>query len=210
MNIIKFNSTNNIFFTSDTHFHHENIMKFCNRPFKSVEEMDEVLISNWNSVVGKNDIIFHLGDFAFGGSEVWNGVLNRLNGKIHLILGNHDVKNIREGYMSKFESVSYQQLINVCGRLVYLNHFPFLCYAGSYRNPKAVIYQLYGHVHSRPHPNLNNIDDPEVKDILGKDEPRLQYTFSTQYDVGVDNNNFTPISFNEVNKIIQNQLAYGK
>lgn len=206
MNITKFNSTNNIFFTSDTHFHHENIMKFCNRPFKSVEEMDEVLISNWNSVVGKNDIVFHLGDFAFGGSEVWNNVLDRLNGKIHLILGNHDVQNIREGYMSKFKSVSYQQLINVCGRLVYLNHFPFLCYAGSYRNLKAVVYQLYGHVHSRPHPNLNNIDDSEVKDILGRDEPRLQYTFSAQYDVGVDNNKYIPVSFEEVNKIIQSRV----
>ena len=62
----KFKSGENIFFTSDTHFGHTNIIKYCKRPFNSLEEHDETLIKNWNNKVGENDIIFHLGDFAFG------------------------------------------------------------------------------------------------------------------------------------------------
>lgn len=86
--VFKF-SPDSTFFTSDTHFGHENIIKFCKRPYQSVEEMNEALIENWNKVIGKNDTVFHLGDFALGGSTVWNNTLDRLNGKIYLIFGNH-------------------------------------------------------------------------------------------------------------------------
>lgn len=95
-----------VFFTSDTHFNHANIIDFCKRPFGSVEEMNEALIANWNRVVSKDDIIFHLGDFCFGGSEVWNSILDRLNGKIYLILGNHDIQNFRPSYFERFEHVA--------------------------------------------------------------------------------------------------------
>ena len=74
-----------VFFTSDTHFNHTNIIRFCNRPFKDVVHMNETIISNWNRVVGPEDIVFHLGDFCLGGSAEWVNVLNRLNGKIYLI-----------------------------------------------------------------------------------------------------------------------------
>ena len=84
--IIEKYDKDNIYFTSDTHFRHSRIIELCNRPFGDVEEMNEVMIANWNRVVGKDDIIFHLGDFCFGGSEVWNSILDRLNGKIYLIL----------------------------------------------------------------------------------------------------------------------------
>ena len=79
-----------VFFTSDTHFNHTNIIRFCNRPFKDVSHMNETIISNWNRVVSPEDIVFHLGDFCLGGSAEWVNVLNRLNGKIYLISGNHD------------------------------------------------------------------------------------------------------------------------
>lgn len=79
-----------LFFTSDTHWHHEAIIGFCKRPFKSVEEMDKVLIENWNNTVPKDGIVFHLGDFAWGNN--WN-IRNELNGEIILITGNHDFKN---------------------------------------------------------------------------------------------------------------------
>ena len=69
-----------VFFTSDTHFYHGNIIRFCNRPFKDVEMMNETIISNWNNTVGQDDIVFHLGDFCLGGSAEWTKILDRLNG----------------------------------------------------------------------------------------------------------------------------------
>ena len=86
-----FGDGSGVFFTSDTHWGHVNIIRFCSRPFISVEEMNDVLIQNWNNVVPKDGIIFHLGDFAFGGSQLWNDVLSKLNGHIYLILGNHKI-----------------------------------------------------------------------------------------------------------------------
>lgn len=173
------------FFTSDTHFGHANIIKLCNRPFKNVEEMNEKLIENWNKVVSEGDTVFHLGDFAFGGSALWNSIVPRLNGQIYLIFGNHDRKNLRAGYLDKFVDVLPQMQIEIEGRSVYLNHYPFLCYGGSYRNEKDAVWQLFGHVHSGP-------------DSSGLDCDRLPYLFPYQYDVGVDNNNYTPVSWEQV------------
>ena len=176
------------FFTSDTHFGHANIIRFCNRPFKNVEEMDEALIENWNQVVSEDDTVFHLGDFAFGGSSVWNSIIPRLNGHINLIIGNHDRKNLRQGYMSYFDIVVPQLQIEIEDNSIYLNHYPFLCYGGSYRG----VWQLFGHVHSGPQAD-------------GLDISRLRVLLPTQYDVGVDNNNFTPISYREVKEKIESQ-----
>ena len=189
---IKFDSGKNIFFTSDSHFGHSNIIQFCNRPFANVEEMNEALIENWNSVVGPDDIVFHLGDFAWGGSQVWNSILDRLNGHIYLSVGNHDEKNMRPGYMSKFAHVSYQMHINIENTSIYLNHYPFLTYGGIYRSEP--VWQLFGHVHSR-------------NGLSGADTWRLGCLLPTQYDVGVDNNNYTPVSFDKVKEIINQQIA---
>ena len=179
----------NIWFTSDTHFYHENIIHFCNRPFKDVAEMNETLVRNWNETVPEDGIVFHLGDFCLGGSQYWNDILYRLNGKIYLILGNHDMKNIRPGFMKRFEYVTQQMTICVGGQSIILNHNPFLCYGGSYRD----VWQLFGHVHSGP------------LSTTGLDLPRLNMLFPLQYDVGVDNNNFRPVSFAEVRRIIMAQ-----
>ena len=178
-----------VFFTSDTHFYHSDIINFCGRPFKNVEVMNETLIANWNSVVGPDDIVFHLGDFCLGGSAEWTNILNRLNGKIYLIVGNHDIKNLRQGYYSRFEHIAMQMHIEVGKQKIYLNHCPFLCYGGAYRDT----WQLFGHVHTS-------------KQNTGIDAPRLHMLFPTQYDVGVDNNNFTPVSFEEVKRIIERQV----
>lgn len=179
-----------VFFTSDTHFNHQKIMEYCRRPFNSVEEMNETMIRNWNKMVGQNDIVFHLGDFCLGGAAEWTKILDRLNGKIHLILGNHDMKNIRQGFIQRFEEVVMQRYIEIGKKRIYLNHYPFLCYPGGYNND---VWQLFGHVHSCPC-------------YTGIDKPRLQYLYPTQYDVGIDNNNFTPIPYEEVKKIILKQI----
>lgn len=189
----KFNAEHT-FFTSDTHFNHANIIKFCNRPFKDVEQMNDVMIANWNSVIGKDDTVFHLGDFCLGGAAEWTKILNRLNGKIYLIMGNHDLKNIRQGFISRFEHVAMQMRIEIGKKRIYLCHYPFLCFEGSYKDD---VWQLFGHVHTR-------------RSNSGIDAGRLQYLYPTQYDVGVDNNNFTPVSFGQVKRIIDKQVEQSK
>ena len=183
-----------LFFNSDTHFGHENIIKFCNRPFKATQEMDEVLVKNWNNVVGPDSIIFHLGDFAFGGSQLWNDILKQLNGHKILIIGNHDIKNLRQGYMRYFDAVLPQAQLQIEERSVYLNHYPFLCYGGSYRKEENAVWQLFGHCHSGPN-------------STGLDSDRLKYCFPYQYDVGVDNNNFTPVSWKQIKEIISQRVV---
>jgi len=185
----KFNPENT-FFTSDTHFNHAHIIRFCTRPFTDVNQMNEALIRNWNRVVGQNDVIFHLGDFCFGGKAAWNSILDRLNGRIFLILGNHDLKNYRPDLASRFEHVTMQMHIEVGKQEIYLNHNPFLCYGGAYDNT----WQLFGHVHTGPH-------------NTGIDIPRLKMLFPLQYDVGVDNNAFAPVSFNRVRDLINEQVS---
>lgn len=179
-----------LWFTSDTHFFHDNIVRFSGRPFANALEMNEELIRRWNDTVPEEGIVFHLGDFCFGGSKEWNDVLYRLNGKIYLILGNHDMKNIKQGFMGRFEMVTQQMTIRVGGQGIILNHNPFLCYGGSYRD----VWQLFGHVHSGP------------LSTTGLDHPRLKMLFPLQYDVGVDNNDFRPVSFAEVKAKIEAQV----
>ena len=188
----KFNAEHT-FFTSDTHFNHANIIKFCNRPFKDVEQMNEVMITNWNNAISKDDTVFHLGDFCLGGAAEWTKILDRLNGKIYLIMGNHDLKNIRQGFISRFEHVAMQMHIEVGKQRIYLCHFPFLFFEGGYKD----VWQLFGHVHTR-------------RSNSGIDAGRLQYLYPTQYDVGVDNNNFTPVSFGQVKRIIDKQVEQSK
>ena len=194
----KYNDGSKIFFTSDSHYFHENIIKFCDRPFKDVEEMNHKLIENWNNKVPHDGLVFHLGDFAWGGYDQWKSIRDQLNGEIILIKGNHDIKNMTATAEEELFKFSTQQmLIEIEGRKVYLNHYPFLCYAGTYRDPKGLVFQCFGHCHS----------GPEKK---GTDIPRLVHTFPTQYDVGVDNNNYEPISWNEVNEKIGKQLLKSK
>lgn len=85
----KYKDGSNVYLTSDTHFNHENIIRFCKRPFKDAEEMNQILIENWNKKVPKDGLVFHLGDFAWGGYEAWKNVREQLNGEIILIKGNH-------------------------------------------------------------------------------------------------------------------------
>lgn len=80
----------NIWVTSDTHFNHENIIKYSDRPFSSVKEMNEKMVENWNSVVKPGDKVYHLGDVYMGDGEGAYKILSKLHGKKRLILGNHD------------------------------------------------------------------------------------------------------------------------
>lgn len=180
----------NIFFTSDTHFGHNNILKYCERPWNNVYDMNQGLIENWNSVVGPDDIVFHLGDFVFGGSEMFNEVMQRLNGKKYLILGNHDYKNIRKQYRELFVDVKPKMIMSIDGQEIILNHEPLLCFGGQ---NDCRFWQLFGHVHTQ-HSDRQGFDFERLK----------QMCTPTMYDVGVDFNNYTPINF----KTLKERIAY--
>jgi len=97
---------------SDSHFQHSNIIKYCNRPFKDADEMDETIISNWNSVVTDNDIVIHLGDVGFG-KDHFIDLVSRLNGYIILLKGNHDrnkqvAKLLDSGAVNEYYDSSFQ------------------------------------------------------------------------------------------------------
>lgn len=96
--------------------------------------------------------------------------------------------------MSLFAGVYSQLKLKIDNQHhVYLNHYPFLCYGGTYRAPDNAVWQLFGHVHSGPN-------------STGKDNKRLAHLFPYQYDVGVDNNNYTPVSWEKIKEIINNQI----
>lgn len=180
-----------IWFTSDTHFWHRNIIEYTGRPFGSVEEMNEVLIRNWNDRVKPEDIIFHLGDFAHCGSQKLKEILDTLNGRKYLILGNHDWRTFKAGHSQHFEAITQQMYIKILGRKLYLNHFPFLCFTGTYKNPEEATWQLFGHIHSGP------------RNVNAKDNSRIQYLWPEQYDVGVDNNEYCPVNWYEIVEIMK-------
>lgn len=169
--------------TLKTHFNHSNIIKYCDRPYKDKYEMDEALIYNWNEVVPEDGVVFHLGDFKWSGS--WNTTLDRLNGKIHLITGNHDYEAAR--FINRFESIQEQVCINIEGQQILLNHFPILCYPDK-------CWQLFGHCHTVKSNNT------------GLDFNKLSNLSPTQYEVGVDFNDYRPISWKEIKEKIQFQV----
>lgn len=190
-------SSEKTFFIADTHFGHNNIIKYCARPFNNTDEMDTALIKNWNAKVPKDGIVYHLGDFAWGSIAYWEHIREQLNGEIILIFGNHDDRFLYNERMRKlFKEVTPQKKIWFNKTCIYMNHYPFLCFGGAWKGLDAT-WQLFGHVHSNS------------RSKEGLDQKRLVNCFPTQYDVGVDNNNFTPISFDEVSKIITHQQLSG-
>lgn len=126
------------------HFGHGNIIRFDNRPFPTVDEMDKALIDNWNSVVEPGDTTFILGDFCWQKEARWIEILDQLKGNKQLILGNHDIKNMSSKLRSKFQDVKDYKEITDDGRHVIMSHYPLLLYKGAY-NPYC--YMLCGHVH---------------------------------------------------------------
>lgn len=139
--------TPDIFFTADTHFFHKNVLKFCpetRQKITSVDEMNETLIANWNAQVSPNDHVYHLGDFSFGRSDKTNELLARLNGQIHLILGNHD-RWLNKVSKTLLTSVSDYKELKVAGKIICMFHYPIL----EWRNSHHGSYHLFGHVHGK-------------------------------------------------------------
>jgi calcineurin-like phosphoesterase family protein len=159
----------NTWFTADTHFGHDNIIKYCSRPFKTFYEMDEALISRFNEVVRRGDLVYHLGDLAWSSYDL-QALFERLNTKsLHLILGNHDKHKLSE-YQRWFQWVGDLKSITIDSQQVVLCHYPMR----SWKSKGHGGFQLYGHCHGS---------------LPGE---------GRQMDIGVDTNNFYPLAWEEV------------
>lgn len=133
-------------FISDTHFSHKNILSYEQRPFKDTDEMDEVLIHNWNSVVKPHDLIFHLGDVFFCGSERQQEICTQLNGRKILIRGNHD----KQYSDTKFRKLGFEPFKYYVYGDFLLSHRPqHLSAMKSLIANTHIKGNVHGHVHSK-------------------------------------------------------------
>lgn len=165
-----------IFFTSDWHINHQNVMAYCNRPFKDLQEMEETLIANWNNVVQDNDRVYVLGDFSLNTKHAIR-LAPLLKGEKTLIMGNHDgpfkgkkKDKIREQYIDAgwYDCVYEYRNLVIGNHHVDLSHFPYapkqedkynndVRYL-NYRLPNSNKTLLHGHSHNRYLKNNNMID----------------------------------------------------
>lgn len=136
--------------TADTHFRHRGVVQLSDRPFSTVEEMDEALIENWNKVVHPRDIVYHLGDFSFCSPKE---IAKRLNGTIQLILGNHD-KYGRPHYEEAFSWVGHYKYIKFRDQKIAMSHYPMRSWQGMQRGT----WHLFGHTHQTLKPAMGSCD----------------------------------------------------
>lgn len=187
---------NKIFFTSDIHFGQEGLHRFNNRPFKDDEDMVSSMTKEWNNMISEDGLVFVLGDIGETSDKRILDIFSRLNGTKILIRGNHDVIYKDETLQEMFTEIydlldvkiydaeddQYQEIV--------LCHFPMFDWNNFFEGS----WQLFGHLHTR---NL-----PEFGTLKTK-------LFPQQYDVGVDANNFRPISYYEIKRIIKEQVKAG-
>lgn len=159
----------NTFLIADPHYYHKNIIDYCNRPFSCVEEMNEVMVQNWNKTVGKYDKGFILGDFALCGKDKIIEIGQRLNGKKTLILGNHDRASTKTYYEAGFDCVVKYPIL--------YNDFFLLSHEPKFQAADATWANIYGHVHG----------DPKYLDCTKE-----------SFCVSAERINYTPISFEEI------------
>ncbi len=168
-----------IFFSADTHFGHANIIRFCDRPFRTVDEMDETLVSNWNDRVGGNDTVYFLGDLFFRASaDRVKDILGRLRGRKHLVVGNHDSSWMdRELVGRHFVEASNFLDVSDGGRHLVMCHYPLLCWGGEGKS-----WMIHGHIHNNRHMDY---------------WPLLQVR-ERVLNAGVEINGYAPVAFEEL------------
>lgn len=172
----------NLWFTSDLHLGHYNVIKYSKRPFIDIEEMHETLINNWNFCVKPRDMIYLLGDFSFLSSDNTKEILARLNGQIYFILGNHDKKKRIDSCIDRFIWMKDYFELKYEKQKMILSHYPFLTWHGSHRGT----WNLHGHCHNSLDKSLNK--------------------YAKRFDVGVDANNYFPVSFEEIKKVLDQRV----
>ena len=168
------------YFISDCHFGHKNVIKYCNRPYFSVEEMDEDMISKWNNKVHRNDLIYIVGDLFYFQIDNAVQILNRLKGKKILIRGNHDDFFLRKIDANRyFQEISLYMEISLREKKLTLCHYPMYSWRNSRKKDSFLI---FGHVH--------NNQDMFWFDYYCQNDRTL--------NAGVDINNFEPVNFDEL------------
>ena len=174
-----------IYFTSDLHLGHDQEFIWGARGFKSVEKMNEGIVSRWNSRITKDDDVYVLGDLVMGGVENVE-LLKQLNGKIHIVYGNHDGPKKREAY-AKLENVvecGWANMIKYKKYNFYLSHYPTITDHEDIEeivSPKECVINLFGHTHQ-----FDNFYDAND-----------DYNFR-MYHVGVDSHDCFPVPIDEV------------
>ena len=180
------------YFISDLHFGHINCLAFDNRPFNSISEHDEYIINSWNETVGIEDDVYILGDISWYNSTKTIEIFKQLNGRLHLIKGNHDdnlLKN-RELRSLFIEVRNYCEVASGDGKSIVLCHYPIPCF----RNHYYGWYHLYGHVHNSFEWNMMENTKRQMKELYDK-ECRM-------YNVGamMPYINYTPRTLEEIIK----------
>ena len=172
-----------IFFTSDLHLDHGNIIKYCNRPFTDPLSMTEQLILNWNNQVSTDDCVFVLGDFLWNKDiDRLNSVTNRLNGKKVLIKGNHDYFEDQDYLNCGFSKVSNLLEVEINNNLFVLCHYQMMHWNKSHHGS----FHLYGHQHDKKQYMSNHL----VYKQLGMSERKM--------NICMDSNNYHLYSLNDI------------
>lgn len=154
------------YFISDLHFGHKNCLAFDNRPFKDVEQHDEYIILEWNYTVGMDDDVYILGDVSWYNSTETIEIFKRLNGRLHLIVGNHDYHVLKNREFRKLfvEICDYKELYLDNQHSVILCHYPIPCFKNHYYG----WYHLYGHVHSSFEWNMMENVKRQMRELYDK------------------------------------------
>lgn len=166
------------------HFGDLRVFNKCSRPFSSLDELEFVITKKWNNKVKNDDTVFVLGDLAEDNYTNVIEILKKLNGKKHLLIGNHDLKMLEQiEHSGVFESIEFMRLIDDNGRKVCLCHYPVMDWMEFSRGG----YHVYGHIHNKT--ASNSPAYTQIKDYF-KDKPA--------YNAGVDVTNFEPVSLDEM------------
>lgn len=195
-----------IFFTSDTHFGHKKILKFCparGELWASIEDHDQGLIDLWNETVGPNDTVFHLGDFAFAGRERIKEILGMLNGEINLIRGNHDKSKMVLNL--PFHSINEMAVHRIGKQLVSMAHQPERVFWGDrdrIEHPSDISFGVCGHVHLGWKMVVNGALVWVDRTTNPRTE-RVKFIPRVLFNVGVDQWNHRPVSFENLMALVQ-------
>lgn len=176
-----------MFYIADTHFGHENIIKFDGRPFENTEKMNQKMLENWNKVVGKYDLVYILGDFMWKFKDEDIGFVRQLNGRKRLIKGNHD-KCHSKNFKNLFENIVEYEKIEDNGRTIILCHYPILAYDGSFAGRNI---HLHGHVHVTQEWDMLDVF---IQNNRSKDFPMRVYNVGAMMPWM----NYTPRTLNEI------------